>query len=64
MALLSRRASSAELEYRWAWTHPILFSPNNPDELLIGSQYVMRSDDHGDHVEDDQPRPHPERSGH
>ncbi len=40
-------ASSAELEYRWAWTHPILFSPNNPDELLVGSQYVMRSDDHG-----------------
>ncbi len=40
-------ASSAELEYRWAWTHPILFSPNDPNELLVGSQYVMRSDDHG-----------------
>ena len=40
-------ASSAELEYRWAWTHPILFSPNNPNELLVGSQFVMRSDDHG-----------------
>ncbi len=40
-------ASSAELEYRWAWTHPILFSPNDSNELLIGSQFVMRSDDHG-----------------
>jgi photosystem II stability/assembly factor-like uncharacterized protein len=40
-------ASSAELEYRWAWTHPILFSPNDPNELLVGSQYVMRSDDRG-----------------
>ena len=40
-------APSAELEYRWAWTHPILFSPNDPSELLVGSQYVMRSDDHG-----------------
>jgi len=41
-------ASSGELKYRFAWTHPILFSPNNPNELLIGSQYVMRSLDHGE----------------
>jgi len=40
-------ASSAELEYRWAWTHPILFSPNDPHELLVGSQFVMHSADHG-----------------
>ena len=40
-------ASSAELKYRFAWTHPILFSPVNPKELLIGSQYVMKSDDYG-----------------
>ncbi|HVA56456.1 MAG: glycosyl hydrolase [Gemmatimonadaceae bacterium] len=40
-------ASSAELKYRFAWTHPILFSPADPNELLIGSQYVMKSDDHG-----------------
>jgi Sortilin, neurotensin receptor 3, len=39
--------SSAEMKYRFAWTHPILFSPNDSNELLIGSQYVMRSDDHG-----------------
>ena len=40
-------ASSAELRYRFAWTHPILFSPADPNELLVGSQYVMKSDDHG-----------------
>lgn len=40
-------ASSAELKYRFGWTHPILFSPSNPKELLIGSQYVMKSEDYG-----------------
>ena len=40
-------ASAGELKYRFAWTHPILFSPADPNELLVGSQYVMRSDDHG-----------------
>jgi photosystem II stability/assembly factor-like uncharacterized protein len=40
-------ASSGELKYRFAWTHPILFSRAKPDELLIGAQYVMRSEDRG-----------------
>lgn len=40
-------ASSAELKYRFGWTHAILFSPSNPKELLIGAQYVMKSDDYG-----------------
>jgi photosystem II stability/assembly factor-like uncharacterized protein len=40
-------ASSGELRYRFGWTHPILFSPADPHALLIGSQYVMRSDDLG-----------------
>ncbi|MGB9429718.1 MAG: glycosyl hydrolase [Gammaproteobacteria bacterium] len=41
-------ASAAELKYRFAWIHhPILFAPGNPKELLIGSQYVMRSMDDG-----------------
>jgi photosystem II stability/assembly factor-like uncharacterized protein len=40
-------AASDELKYRFGWTHPILFSPSNPKELLIGSQYVLRSDDYG-----------------
>ncbi len=41
-------ASARELKYRFAWTHPIVFSPTNPKELLIGSQYVMKSDDYGE----------------
>ncbi|MGH9476356.1 MAG: WD40/YVTN/BNR-like repeat-containing protein [Terriglobales bacterium] len=40
-------AASNELKYRFGWTHAIVFSPTNPKELLIGSQYVLRSDDYG-----------------
>ncbi len=40
-------ASSAELKYRFGWTHPILFSPTNPKELLIAAQYVFKSGDYG-----------------
>jgi photosystem II stability/assembly factor-like uncharacterized protein len=40
-------AAAEEQEYRLAWTHPILFSPTNPKEMLVGSQYVMTSDDYG-----------------
>jgi photosystem II stability/assembly factor-like uncharacterized protein len=39
-------ASSGELKYRFGWTHPILFAPNS-DELLVGSQYVLKSIDGG-----------------
>ncbi|HKS67661.1 MAG TPA: hypothetical protein VJR26_10520 [Candidatus Acidoferrales bacterium] len=40
-------AASNELKYRFGWTHPILFSPADPQELLIGAQYVFKSDDYG-----------------
>jgi photosystem II stability/assembly factor-like uncharacterized protein len=40
-------ASSAELKYRFGWTHPILFSPANPKQLFISAQKVFRSDDNG-----------------
>ena len=40
-------ASSDELKYRLGWTHPIIFSPVNPSQLLVGSQFVLESDDHG-----------------
>ena len=40
-------ASSGELKYRFGWTHPILFSPDHKS-LLIGSQYVLKSDDGGE----------------
>ncbi|MGH9416020.1 MAG: WD40/YVTN/BNR-like repeat-containing protein [Terriglobales bacterium] len=40
-------ASAGELKYRMGWTHPILFSPTDPKELLVGAQSVVRSDDYG-----------------
>ncbi|MFZ0396021.1 MAG: hypothetical protein WCF17_19990 [Terracidiphilus sp.] len=40
-------ASSAENEYRFGWTHPILFSPVNPKEMFISAQNVFKSDDYG-----------------
>ncbi|MGC2244248.1 MAG: hypothetical protein WBA06_11525, partial [Candidatus Aquilonibacter sp.] len=40
-------ASSGELEDRLAWTHPIIFSPVNPKELLVGAQFVLSSTDQG-----------------
>ncbi len=39
--------SSAEMKYRFGWTHPIFFSPTNPKVLMLASQYVMESDDGG-----------------
>ncbi len=40
-------ASSGALKYRFAWTHPILFSPVNPKQLFTAAQYVFESNDHG-----------------
>lgn len=40
-------ASAAETAYRFGWTHPIFFSPADPRELLVGSQVVFSSTDHG-----------------
>jgi photosystem II stability/assembly factor-like uncharacterized protein len=45
--LYQEGAASNELRYRFAWTHPIIFSPVNPSELLVGAQYVLVSDDRG-----------------
>ena len=39
--------SAAEMKYRLGWTHPIFFSPDNPQELFLASQYVMTSGDGG-----------------
>ncbi|HTV83161.1 MAG TPA: hypothetical protein VME18_10960 [Acidobacteriaceae bacterium] len=41
-------AASNELRYRFGWTHPIQFSPDDPKELLIAAQNVLRSDDYGE----------------
>jgi photosystem II stability/assembly factor-like uncharacterized protein/chorismate mutase len=39
--------SASEMKYRFGWTHPIFFSPNDPNKLFLASQYVMTSDDDG-----------------
>ncbi|MGH9411908.1 MAG: WD40/YVTN/BNR-like repeat-containing protein [Vicinamibacterales bacterium] len=40
-------SASSELKNRFAWTHPILFSPANPKELLLASQFLYKSLDEG-----------------
>ncbi len=40
-------STSGEQKYRFAWTHPVLFSVSNPRELLVGAQYVMSTTDGG-----------------
>jgi photosystem II stability/assembly factor-like uncharacterized protein len=39
--------SSAEMKYRFGWTHPVIFSPARPDELFETAQVVFKSDDFG-----------------
>ncbi len=39
--------SAGEMKYRFGWTHPIFFSPDDPKDLFLASQYVMMSDDGG-----------------
>ena len=34
---------AARMKYRFGWTHPIFFSPDDPKELFLASQYVMVS---------------------
>ena len=36
-----------DLDYRFQWTYPIIFSPNNPNLLYTCSQYVLASSDMG-----------------
>ena len=40
-------SSSGQKKYRFQWTYPILFSPHDPHELFVCSQYVHRSFDGG-----------------
>ncbi|HVB37126.1 MAG TPA: hypothetical protein VND92_01260, partial [Vicinamibacterales bacterium] len=40
-------SASEALKYRFAWTHPILFSAADPKELLLGSQFLLKSVDGG-----------------
>ncbi len=46
--LFQEGSSSGELRFRFGWTHPIMFSPTNPKELLAAAQVLFRSDDRGE----------------
>ncbi len=39
---------SGEIEYRFNWNTPIALSPNNPNKLYIGAQYLLCSYDKGE----------------
>jgi photosystem II stability/assembly factor-like uncharacterized protein len=40
-------SSAGQKKYRFQWTYPIVFSPHDPHELFVCSQYVHRSYDGG-----------------
>ena len=39
--------NASGLKYRYTWTMPIVFSPNDPNVIYNASQYVFRSSDSG-----------------
>ena len=39
--------AAAQLKYRFNWTSPLAFSPQNPHVLYIGSQYLLETDNGG-----------------
>src|SRR5262249_11293653 len=41
-------ATSAEMQFRFGWTHPIFFSPADPRELIVAAQVVFSSVDRGE----------------
>jgi len=40
-------ASAMDQKYRFGWTHPVFFSPADPNELLLAAQVVFSSTDRG-----------------
>lgn len=41
-------APRGEPAYRWNWNAPVHISPNNPERLYFGAQYLFRSYDRGE----------------
>jgi photosystem II stability/assembly factor-like uncharacterized protein len=46
-AVRSFGGDPTKAEYRFTWTSPIVFSPQDPHVLYFGSQYLLKSDDRG-----------------
>jgi len=38
---------SADINYRFWWTYPVMTSPHDPNVLYVGSQYVLRTRNEG-----------------
>ncbi|HSD32446.1 MAG TPA: glycosyl hydrolase [Gemmatimonadales bacterium] len=43
--------AAADLKHRFQWTFPIVLAPGNPNVLYVGSQFVLKSTDEGQHWE-------------
>lgn len=43
--------SEGEPKFRYNWNTPIQLSPNNPDRIYVGNQFLFKSDDMGDNWE-------------
>lgn len=41
-------ARAGEEKLRWNWNAPLHLSPNHPDRIYFGAQYLFRSEDSGD----------------
>ena len=39
--------AAADLEQRFAWTYPIVFSPHDPNTLYVGGNRILKSTDEG-----------------
>ncbi len=39
--------AAADLDYRFAWTYPIVFSPHDPNTLYVGGNHIFKSTDEG-----------------
>jgi photosystem II stability/assembly factor-like uncharacterized protein len=46
-AVRSFSRDPSKAEFRFTWTSPLVFSPQDPHVLYFGSQYVLRSNDQG-----------------
>src|SRR5438876_135679 len=47
LAISSFGTPISKAKYRFTWTSPLAFSPKEPGVLYMGSQYLLKTSDHG-----------------
>jgi photosystem II stability/assembly factor-like uncharacterized protein len=47
LAVRNFAVDPTKAEYRFTWTSPLIFSPQDPNTLFYGAQYVLKSTDRG-----------------